>query len=103
MTRRILNFLTPGGDGGGSTSPADAAVCFTTLVMELKKPAPLDCRRSGAGEAKGDLAGDLAGAGASTWAGAAVAGAAVAGAGAAAAGAVGGGGAGGSGRWRSVM
>lgn len=39
MTRRILDFL-PMGTGVCSTSPAEAAVCFTTLVMELKNPAP---------------------------------------------------------------
>ncbi|TNN49825.1 hypothetical protein EYF80_039979 [Liparis tanakae] len=41
MTRRILNFLDVV-TWLCSTSPAEAAVCFTTLVMELKKPAPLD-------------------------------------------------------------
>lgn len=28
------------GTGVCSTSPAEAAVCFTTLVMELKNPVP---------------------------------------------------------------
>ena len=41
MTSSILNFL------GAvtvvcSTSPAEAAVCFTTLVMELKNPDPVE-------------------------------------------------------------
>lgn len=78
MTRRILNFL-------GvvtwvcSTSPAEAAVCLTTLVMELKKPAPVDWTGwgflSGAGEVAGGVGpdvGDLAGvleAGGGGWAG----------------------------------
>lgn len=77
MTRRILNFL-------GvvtwvcSTNPAEAAVCFTTLVMELKNPALLDWddwgflsgAREGAGAA-GPVVGDLAGVGAvgEAWAG----------------------------------
>lgn len=62
MTRRILNFL-------GvvtvvcSTSPAEAAVCLTTLVMELKKPVPLDWDSwgflSGAGEGVGEVAGGV--------------------------------------------
>ena len=52
-----------------STSPAEAAVCFTTLVMELKKPAPVDWDDGGFLSGAGDVAGgavpavgDLAGA-----------------------------------------
>lgn len=93
MTRRILNFRDTAA-GLCSTSPAEAAVCFTTLVKELKNPEPADWAgcgcRSGAGEAVGDLA-----AGGADGAGVDPAGALVA--------AVGGGGGGGSGLWRSDM
>lgn len=41
MTRRILN-LRAAADGLCSTSPADAAVCLTALVMELKNPEPVE-------------------------------------------------------------
>lgn len=95
MTRRILNFRDTAA-GLCSTSPAEAAVCFTALVMELKNPAPVDCagcgRRSGAGEAVGDLVaeGAAAGAGVGPETGVLVL-------------AVAGGGGGGSGLWRSDM
>lgn len=91
MTSRILNFRDTA-VGLCSTSPAEAAVCFTTLVKELKKPVDwAGCgRRSGAGEVVGDLS-----AGGADGAGVAPAGALVA--------AVGGGGGGGSGLWRSDM
>ena len=122
MTNRILNFLDREGEGADcSTNPAaDAAVCLTALVMELKelkKPeeppeeeeedwACWGCwaswlrRRSWVA---GELAGAWAGAGAlvGDWAGAgAVAGGAPCWEGEVA---VGGTGAGGSGLWRSVM
>lgn len=40
MTSRILNFLDREGDGAdcSTNAVADAAVCLTALVMELKKP-----------------------------------------------------------------
>lgn len=38
MTSRILRLLAGVDTGVCSTSPAEAAVCFTTLLMELKKP-----------------------------------------------------------------
>lgn len=40
MTNRILNFLDREGDGAdcSTNAVADAAVCLTTLVKELKKP-----------------------------------------------------------------
>ena len=58
MTSRILNFLdAAAGTAVCSTRPAEAAVCFTPLVMELTKPEPADwtgwCRRSGARETAG--------------------------------------------------
>lgn len=39
MTRRILNFLDREGDGAdcSTNAVADAAVCLTALVMELKE------------------------------------------------------------------
>lgn len=95
MTSKILNFRDTVA-GLCSTSPAEAAVCFTTLVMELKNPVPVDCagcgRRSGAGEAVGDLGavGGAVGAGVGPEAGVLVL-------------VVGGGGGGGSGLWRSDM
>lgn len=62
MTRRILNFLGVV-TADCSTSPAEAAVCLTTLVMELKKPAPLDWDGwgflSGAGEGVGEVTGGV--------------------------------------------
>lgn len=113
MTNRILNFLERDGEGADcSTKPAaDAAVCLTTLVMELKelkKPEePLvedwacwGCWASWLGRrswAAGELAGTWVGPGALVGDGA--------GAGAAPCweGEEAGGGAGGSGLWRSVM
>lgn len=75
MTSRILNFFGVV-TGFCSTSPAEAAVCFTTLVMELKKPPEVDWAGwgflSGAGEVAGGVGpavGDLAGAGAAVEAG----------------------------------
>lgn len=40
MTNRILNFLEREGDGAdcSTNAVAEAAVCLTALVMELKKP-----------------------------------------------------------------
>lgn len=58
MTRSILNFL-------GvvtwvcSTSPAEAAVCLTTLVMELKKLDPVDCAGWAFLSGTGDVAGGV--------------------------------------------
>lgn len=115
MTKRILNFLDREGDGAdcSTNAVAEAAVCLTALVMELKElknpeeppeeeveedwagcwACWLGRRSWAAGELAGALVGDWAGA-APCWGGEAAAAAAVA---------VGGTGAGGSGLWRSVM
>lgn len=45
MTRSSLNFLPTAAEtaADASTSPAEAAVCFTALESELKKLLPVDC------------------------------------------------------------
>lgn len=45
MTRSTLNFLPTAAEtaADASTSPAEAAVCFTALESELKKLLPADC------------------------------------------------------------
>lgn len=45
MTSSSLNFLPAAEEEAevGSTSPAEAAVCFTALDKELKKLLPADC------------------------------------------------------------
>ncbi len=93
ITSRILNFRDTAA-GLCSTSPAEAAVCFTTLVKELKNPEPVDWESCGRRSGAGDVVGDLS-AGGADGVGVSPAGALVA--------AVGGGGGGGSGLWRSDM